>query len=55
VGDDVNKLSCGSTVRGRLAIVGSGITAIAHLTMEAIGHIKHADIVFYDSSEEFMG
>jgi len=50
VGDDVNDLSCGSTVRGRLAIVGSGITAIAHLTMEAIGHIKHADIVFYNAN-----
>jgi precorrin-2 methylase len=33
--------------QGSLAIVGTGITAIAHLTLESIGYIKEADIVFY--------
>ncbi len=35
---------------GRLAIVGSGITAIAHFTLETIGHITRADIVFYHAT-----
>jgi precorrin-2 methylase len=38
------------TRSGRLAIVGSGITAIAHMTLEAIGYIKAADIVFYHAT-----
>jgi precorrin-2 methylase len=32
---------------GRLAIVGSGIAAVAHLTLETIGYIQGADVVFY--------
>jgi precorrin-6B methylase 1 len=35
---------------GRLVIVGSGITAIAHLTPETIGHIRSAEIVFYHAN-----
>ncbi|MFM2045897.1 MAG: hypothetical protein RLY86_4473, partial [Pseudomonadota bacterium] len=35
------------TTTGRLTIVGSGIKAIAHLTQEAIGHIRGADVVYY--------
>lgn len=35
---------------GRLAIVGSGITAIAHLTLETIGYIMAADVVFYHAN-----
>jgi precorrin-2 methylase len=35
---------------GRLAIVGSGITAIAHLTLETIGYIQQADVVFYHAN-----
>ncbi|WP_053067835.1 SAM-dependent methyltransferase [Xenorhabdus khoisanae] len=32
---------------GHLVIVGSGIKSLAQLTMEAVGHIKAADEVFY--------
>lgn len=32
---------------GRLVIVGSGITSIAQLTLEAIAHMKEADKVYY--------
>ncbi|HYE47963.1 MAG TPA: SAM-dependent methyltransferase [Azospirillaceae bacterium] len=32
---------------GSLTIVGTGIQAVAHLTREAIGHIRHADVVFH--------
>jgi hypothetical protein len=32
---------------GRLTMVGTGITAVAHLSLEAIGHIKCADVIFY--------
>lgn len=32
---------------GRLVIAGTGITAVSHMTLETIGHIKAADIVFY--------
>src|SRR5277367_5604222 len=39
-----------SLPRGRLAIVGSGITAIAHLTLETIGYIQYADVVFYHAN-----
>jgi hypothetical protein len=31
---------------GRLAIVGSGIAAIAHLTLETIGYIQEAALSF---------
>jgi precorrin-2 methylase len=40
----------GKEKAGRLAIVGTGITAIAHLSQEAIAHIKNADIVFYNAT-----
>jgi precorrin-2 methylase len=32
---------------GGLVVVGTGITAVSHMTLEAIGHIKAADVVFY--------
>ncbi|MDE1146886.1 MAG: SAM-dependent methyltransferase [Azospirillaceae bacterium] len=32
---------------GSLTIVGTGIQAFAHLTREAEGHIRHADVVFH--------
>jgi len=35
---------------GRLVIVGSGITAIAHFTLETIGYLRDADIVFYHAN-----
>jgi precorrin-2 methylase/predicted 2-oxoglutarate/Fe(II)-dependent dioxygenase YbiX len=35
---------------GELVIVGSGIAAIAHLTLETIGYIREADIVFYHAN-----
>jgi Tetrapyrrole (Corrin/Porphyrin) Methylases len=34
-------------VPGRLVIAGTGITAIAHMTSETIGHIRNADVIFY--------
>lgn len=35
------------TKSGRLTIVGSGIGSIGQLTLQALAHIKQADIVFY--------
>lgn len=35
---------------GRLTVVGTGITAICHLTLEAVGQIKNADVVFYHAN-----
>jgi precorrin-2 methylase len=35
---------------GRLVLVGSGVAAVSHMTLEAIGHIKAADIVFYHAT-----
>src|SRR5580704_16060818 len=35
---------------GRLVLVGSGIVAVSHMTLEAIGQIKAADIVFYHAT-----
>ena len=35
---------------GRLVIVGSGITAISHLTFETVGHIRRADVIFYHAN-----
>jgi len=35
---------------GRLVIAGTGISAIAHMTLETIGHIRSADIVFYHAT-----
>lgn len=32
---------------GQVIIVGSGISSIGQLTLQAIAHIEHADIVFY--------
>lgn len=36
--------------KGRLAIVGAGIKAIAHFSQEAAAHIESADIVFYNAN-----
>ncbi|HYC03151.1 MAG TPA: SAM-dependent methyltransferase [Azospirillaceae bacterium] len=41
----------GAVRQGRLTIVGSGIKSIAHLTREAIGHIRAADIVFHATAD----
>jgi hypothetical protein len=44
------RLSSGALERrstGCLVVVGSGVTAVSHMTLEAIGHIKAADVVFY--------
>ncbi|WP_049974320.1 SAM-dependent methyltransferase [Azospirillum sp. B4] len=35
------------TSGGSLAIVGTGMQAFSHLTREAEGHIRHADVVFH--------
>lgn len=35
---------------GSLAVVGTGIAAIGHMTLEAIGYIKNADVVFYHAN-----
>ena len=35
---------------GRLVLVGAGVAAVSHMTLEAIGHIKAADIVFYHAT-----
>jgi siroheme synthase len=35
------------TKRGSLTIAGSGIASVAHITLEALAHIKKADKVFY--------
>jgi precorrin-2 methylase len=32
---------------GQLTIVGSGISSIGQLTLQALAHIEQADIVFY--------
>jgi precorrin-2 methylase len=36
--------------QGRLVIVGTGIKAISHMTLETLSHIRRADIVFYHAS-----
>lgn len=36
--------------RGRLAIIGTGITAIGQMSVESLSHIEHADIVFYHAT-----
>jgi Tetrapyrrole (Corrin/Porphyrin) Methylases len=36
--------------KGRLTIVGTGITAVAHMSAETIGCITNADIVFYHAT-----
>ena len=36
-----------NTQRGRLIIVGTGITAISQMTAETIGYVRGADVVFY--------
>jgi precorrin-6B methylase 1 len=47
---DKAEIKSACTPRGRLVILGSGITAIAHMTLEALGHIRNADIVFYNAN-----
>jgi len=37
--------------RGSLTIVGSGIKAVSHLTLEALNYIDNADIVYYTVSD----
>lgn len=37
-----------NTKIGNLTIGGVGITAIAHLTLETIGHVRDADVVFHN-------
>ena len=37
--------------KGKLIIIGSGISAVSHLTLEAISFIKNADIVFYNVAD----
>lgn len=44
-----NELERGA--QGRLVLVGTGISALAHLTAEAIGHIRNAEIVFYHATD----
>ncbi|TWB43514.1 SAM-dependent methyltransferase [Nitrospirillum pindoramense] len=39
---------------GSLAIVGTGIQALGHLTREAEGHIRHADVVFHCIRDPLM-
>ena len=36
--------------RGKLAMVGTGITAISQMTLEAVAYIRQADIVFYHAT-----
>jgi hypothetical protein len=36
--------------QGRLVIVGTGITAISQMTLETIGYIQRADVVFYHAT-----
>ena len=36
--------------RGQLVILGTGITAIAHMTLETVGYIRDADVVFYHAN-----
>jgi precorrin-2 methylase len=37
-------------VAGRLTVIGTGIAAISHLTLEAVGQIKNANVVFYHAN-----
>jgi precorrin-2 methylase len=37
---------------GRLVIVGTGVTAVSHITLEAIGQIKAADTVFHHETND---
>jgi Tetrapyrrole (Corrin/Porphyrin) Methylases len=36
--------------RGRLVVVGTGITAVAQMTLETVAHIRAADCVFYHAT-----
>lgn len=40
-----------SESKGRLVVIGSGIKAIAHFTLEAQAHIRQADIVLYAAAD----
>jgi precorrin-4 methylase len=40
--------------KGKLTIVGAGITAVSHLTLEAVGCIKEADVIFYHATSGVM-
>ncbi|ALX16839.1 hypothetical protein P350_34985 [Burkholderia cepacia JBK9] len=40
-----------SAAKGRLVVIGSGIKAVAHFTLEAQAHIQQADIVLYAAAD----
>lgn len=40
-----------SVVNGRLVVIGSGIKAVSHFTLEAQAHIQQADIVLYAAAD----
>ncbi|HWT13198.1 MAG TPA: SAM-dependent methyltransferase [Allosphingosinicella sp.] len=40
-----------SEKRGRLVVIGSGIKAVSHFTLEAQAHIRQADIVLYAAAD----
>jgi siroheme synthase len=47
VPEKAEDLEARASEAGRLVIVGSGITAISHLTFETVGHIRRADVIIY--------
>lgn len=40
-----------SELKGRLVVIGSGIKAVSHFTLEAQAHIRQADIVLYAAAD----
>lgn len=40
-----------SDAKGRLVVIGSGIKAVSHFTLEAQAHIRQADIVLYAAAD----
>ncbi|NTZ05005.1 SAM-dependent methyltransferase [Burkholderia metallica] len=40
-----------SAAKGRLVVIGSGIKAVSHFTLEAQAHIQQADIVLYAAAD----
>lgn len=45
-----DEITTGTGPRGRLVILGTGITAIAHMTLETVGYIRDADVIFYHAN-----
>lgn len=42
---------------GRIVVIGAGLTAISHLTIEALSHVRHCDVVYHygpDTSHAFL-